>query len=517
MSLVEDVEEDIASCNSSVLLRDLATLWLNADFYNRDNFDDGVDEETIERYLAPFENTPAIDFVHHTVHRYGFTSNVTEVIEYKNQVILNLSTTDQDGGPVITDKEQDYLIGLLATSITTGIIFICWTFLLIEFRFCLGPSKVGGLSGKMSKLPPKPIPRPITAVSSKQESTSSSSSHNISSEKDDDGDSDDDNSNGQIDSVDDSQEKQEEDQQSTDLPAQLSLDEWSNTYNKAKRRHRICKAIVIFAAMCIIVLAFTLCFMGVGSLVHDSIGAGLETIDIAQDLAAHGIELIDEVIETTSYIGQNITGIVTAAHDTICPEFQDFACDQINVIENNFDSLQGCDFSIEFEDVFVDDATFKDFVNQFNDTRNDFLKDLASTRNNLEDIVEFTESIENKVEYYNWAFQVERIIAFVVAGLCCVIIISLLVPKTCLLVTLRHCVFAPIFLILVFLCWIFSMVFIVGSTSVADMCVDSPDSRFLLLLERFENKLSPMVYQFAIFYINRKYHLQHTIDKVQYG
>jgi hypothetical protein len=85
-----------------------------------------------------FHNTRAIRFMQAVPHRYGHTSNISRLLEGTEE-----------------DPPNDYLKGLVATSITIFIFFVCWMLVLLLFK-CLGPSKVGGLSGRLSPLPPKP-------------------------------------------------------------------------------------------------------------------------------------------------------------------------------------------------------------------------------------------------------------------------------------------------------------------------------------------------------------------------
>jgi hypothetical protein len=66
---------------------------------------------------------------------------------------------------------------------------------------------------------------------------------------------------------------------------------------------------------------------------------------------------------------------------------------------------------------------------------------------------------------------------------------------------LRSWVLIPLFGFLVICSWIFSMVFIVGSTMAADTCVDSPDERVQALLEIHGDSIDTVVKQFLLYYI----------------
>jgi len=72
---------------------------------------------------------------------------------------------------------------------------------------------------------------------------------------------------------------------------------------------------------------------------------------------------------------------------------------------------------------------------------------------------------------------------------------------------LRSWLILPLFIFLVIMAWVFSMVFIIGSTASADMCVDSPDTRLEEVLIKYgdfsEGDLGTesIILRFLLFYI----------------
>ena len=85
-----------------------------------------------------FQNTASIRFWHLHSARFGNTNNITMLI----------SGSQSDA--------EEYLRGLLASSITIFSLAVLWCLVLIGFK-CLGPYAVGWLSGKHVPLPPKPV------------------------------------------------------------------------------------------------------------------------------------------------------------------------------------------------------------------------------------------------------------------------------------------------------------------------------------------------------------------------
>jgi hypothetical protein len=95
-----------------------------------------------ETFAVPFQNTRAISFFHSKIPRYGHTNNITKLMTPNDEL---------SGG-----EKQDYVAGLFLTSITVVFIFVAWMLCLAIMRR-LGPRQVGGWSGRLAPVTPKPI------------------------------------------------------------------------------------------------------------------------------------------------------------------------------------------------------------------------------------------------------------------------------------------------------------------------------------------------------------------------
>jgi hypothetical protein len=113
-------------------------------------------------------------------------------------------------------NDSDYLKGLLASSITCFCFFLCWTLALWVMK-CLGPQKVGGLSGRMKALPSKPV----------------ESSYNSSGEGDD-----------------------------GNTMYKQDVEEWTQHYQQTRGRLNMTRAAVVFAVLSIIVIAVLMSIYG---------------------------------------------------------------------------------------------------------------------------------------------------------------------------------------------------------------------------------------------------------------
>ena len=138
-----------------------------------------------------FQDTASIRFWHLHSARYGNSKNITMLI----------SGSQNDA--------EEYLRGLLASSITIFSLAVLWCLILVGFK-CLGPYGVGWLSGKHVPLPPKPVEETFT--------------------------------------------KDEEFQQAST--------EWDQRYKKLMRSRKIMKGFVVFAGLGIVASAIMLSVKG---------------------------------------------------------------------------------------------------------------------------------------------------------------------------------------------------------------------------------------------------------------
>jgi hypothetical protein len=182
--------------------------------------------------------------------------------------------------------------------------------------------------------------------------------------------------------------------------------------------------------------------------------------------------------------------------NTICPEIREEICADIN-------DSSTCDWE-GFEDIWDIKVFFTSLQDHLEDTRDDLYEELVQSKSDLEGMIVATDNLVSTVETYNWAFQVARLCALVLAFLCLIIIYGVVLRISRARKWLQHWILVPIFVLLVVLCFAFSLAFIIGSTSLADLCVDSPNNRLLLLLDRFRESFSPLVYRFVVFYISSK-------------
>jgi len=140
------------------------------------------------------------------------------------------------------DVREDYLRGLLATSITIFSFFVFWIVVLLIFKYFLGPySPVGWLSGSQIPLPPKPLANDYAVKAEqstkKEESRSQSSADEVASSDHEE--------------IKPSMEKYE-----------TAFKKWDELYQRRNKRMNALRAIVLLAGLSIIVCAILLSAKG---------------------------------------------------------------------------------------------------------------------------------------------------------------------------------------------------------------------------------------------------------------
>jgi hypothetical protein len=137
------------------------------------------------------------------------------------------------------------------------------------------------------------------------------------------------------------------------------------------------------------------------------------------------------------------------------------------------------------------------------------------------------------VTHHEWMYQIIRLYNILLALFCAVILLlgtnnnnssSKSIVTTCPRTPVsnsttkkrkrkqnRHCSFScwtiPFFIMLVTMSFIASIVFLIGSTALADICIDNPDEQIIQILQSSKQqqrtKLSSLNYDMAIYYVNQ--------------
>jgi hypothetical protein len=399
-----------------------------------------VVEEPEFRKVA-FRNTGAISFMHTAPPRFGHHSDLNLLIE-----------GDSDDG-------NDYIKGLLASSIAMFCFFFSWITLLLVLK-CCGPKRVGFWSGSIAPLPAEPQEPPEIG-------------HELEASIDAQG----------------TETEIKGFQQYKD-----DHTEWRNKKNASRRRLNICRVIVLFCGTTIIVSAALLVSKGITSLV-DTLDGGRDSIKLVGNLVRQAIVLVDSFLESTTESSDNTADFLQATN-SFCPDVRERLCEDVfNATNCNF---TGIPFALEIEKV----------VDYFHGVKGLVFEDVVKFRADLVAMMEAADGMDEKARTFDWAFWVAASFALALAFLCLLMMIGVILAWVHKLPRVFYCfrtiVIVPSFIFLVLISWVFSMVFVIGSMALADTCIDSPDARIVNLVNNMRGDISSIIAEFLIFYISGK-------------
>ena len=231
-----------------------------------------------------------------------------------------------------------------------------------------------------------------------------------------------------------------------------------------------------------------------------SLQEGREGISIVTNLTKEGIEIIDLALSQNEETGIVVERLLEDLNG-ICPNVRDPLCTDLN-------DLTTCNF-----DGIFDTQTLENVVSHFRgggtgegSDQSQLYADLAKVRNDLEGFLTITAQIDEQASEFNWALYLTMVFNLCLAAMSILIIICICMGTPKFVRCLRSWILIPTFSLFVILSFVFCFTFLMGTMVVADMCVDSPDTRIQTILNRFQDELSPILVEFATFYINRECH-----------
>jgi hypothetical protein len=233
----------------------------------------------------------------------------------------------------------------------------------------------------------------------------------------------------------------------------------------------------------------------------DSLSSGRDGVQIIQNLAQQGIELLDTVIQQNTVTGEEVESFLDNVNQ-ICPNYQDSLCDDLsNTSKCNLGKVIGS------ENIGILQAVLDHFADG---QQSLYYQEMIKLRENLEDLVVMAETVDDKAANFNWAFYCAMAFSLALSLICIYMMVGEIFRISKVLQNLRSWFVMPVFVIFVTCSLVFSSLFIIWSMALADLCVDGPDARMLAILNRFRDELSPILVESAAFYISRKYVAAHA-------
>ncbi len=278
------------------------------------------------------------------------------------------------------------------------------------------------------------------------------------------------------------------------LPPQPSEDSedlvaWQSLKAKAEMRMNLVRVVVCICGLLIIISSCLMAVKGVSSLTQ-SLHDGTEAISISENLANRAIKLIDMVTKQNTETAVAVDSLLVDLN-AICPlQRPDGLCADLNDVST-------CSFGNLFESDVIENT-----IRHFKEAdKSIYFQQLGDVRQDLKNFLGLTADLHDKAESFNWALYAAMVFSLALTVLCVFIIFGMACRTSRILKCLQHFILAPLFTVLVVFSFVFAILFVIGSMSVADLCYNSPDGNILVILNRFREQLSPIGVEIASFYI----------------
>jgi hypothetical protein len=446
-----------------------------------------------------FSSPTLVNRVHRNAPRFGHTSDIDQLI----------SGSSEEG--------RNYVVGVLSCAIAMFIFFLLWIAILAVFK-CMGPKRVGLLSGYRVYRPEPPAPQDYYDESARNvkhseddedmEAPSQSSflaqgstkQHNINKS-----------TTGNYRPQSASEEEWARPDGAVvvkygpvedDTVYRSELQDWKVEVRKVEGRLRNARIVVVVSGLCSLVFIAFFYFQGIHHLQQSFINSRA-TVQEAVRLADDAVALIDNYSKLQSRVLVNATEFAVEINN-ICPLVKPEICSNFSNTSDIFATSAelACD---------ITDIPNGSILVSFIEVGKRFLFDkLDDIQGDLEELSSIFKSADENIARFSWAYYV----AAGCAGLLAVLVVFMM--KGVLIAwkgkttggcarafrrLLRSYFLVPAFLFVTFMSWVFSMIFVLGSVTASDMCVESPDPRMTSLLKQFEHRFNTVVYEFATYYV----------------
>ena len=429
------------------------------------------ERELVKYQPQPFRNSDMLLLGRHGVPRFGFSSGIEKTVN----------------GNV--DEAASYVTGVVVCSLCIFSFFVCWVVTLILLR-CLGPRRVGIYSGVRLPLP-RPPEQAETYVQEMdtdgQINTCNyeaigkhieSSVHGF--------------DQGKLDLIrettfdekretasnpihqDDAEFQPKTVADNSDSLFNERLKEWEANVTQQKQQLRKVRIAVLVCGSMVVASILTMLVAGIMNL-SDSSKAMTVGLDKARNIALSGVLLIEEFLSNQNLFIRNIQSY-RATMNGFCPQVSETVCERLGPISNcKFEKFSE-QVRVFLWDIYIDLGTYAFF-------------ELRSVQKDLVKFAESMSRLQNGVNGFTWAFWTACVWAILLMVFTIFLMYGVLLAwrdareRNCFrwVVTLmHHWLVVPLYILFVFLTWVFSMIFVIGTVVTADFCYDSPDSKILV-------------------------------------
>ncbi len=427
-------------------------------------------ERDVDDYQPrPFQNSNMIVLGRRGVPRFGFPSGIEKTVN----------------GNV--DEAASYLTGVVVCSLCIFSFFLCWVIALIVLR-CLGPRRVGIYSGVKLPLPKRPehaetyiseiklndhesnervscesmqSPTELaeqTKADLAEETTDEEINENASTHQR--------GGRCQLDS--------ESSREHIDKLLSQRWTEWELSVKQHQRQLARIRITVLVCGSLVVISVLTMVIAGIMNL-SDASKTMTEGLDKARNIALSGAILIEDFLRNQNLLIRNIQSY-RATMNAFCPQIAEAVCEQLSPISNcNFTRFSES-IRVFLWDIFIDLGTYTFF-------------ELTSIQNDLINTADSISSIKQGVNGFTWAFWTACVWALLLMIFTMFLMYGVILAwcedrrqsfLQCVVTMMHHWLVVPLYIFFVFLTWVFSMIFVIGTVVTADFCYDSPDNKILV-------------------------------------
>ncbi|KAG7341430.1 hypothetical protein IV203_023382 [Nitzschia inconspicua] len=282
-------------------------------------------------------------------------------------------------------------------------------------------------------------------------------------------------------------------------------------HGRQRRQLRFSQAVVVLSGVGIIITSILMAFSGVNGLLK-TMNESIKLLDHVDGLASQGIVMIDDVIrvvgKTENHTGNALDNsaiyqLLVETEGEICGGVAVEQVCRIWADQSGVVSAQRCLNEWGRTNELLRLA-FRESFRIANDGLQAMLLNLEGVRNDLLSMSQYIYGVEKSIKNFQWAFGVARALNLILALLCVLILLGIFCHKWSRLTRcLQSWITIPLFCTLVLLSFVFSLVCILLSTTLADFCINGPDSRVLSIADLLKEDITDIIHDFAIYYVKQ--------------
>jgi hypothetical protein len=250
--------------------------------------------------------------------------------------------------------------------------------------------------------------------------------------------------------------------------------EWELSVKQHQRQLARIRITVLVCGSLVVISVLTMVIAGIMNL-SDASKTMTEGLDKARNIALSGAILIEDFLRNQNLLIRNIQSY-RATMNAFCPQIAEAVCEQLSPISNcNFTRFSES-IRVFLWDIFIDLGTYTFF-------------ELTSIQNDLINTADSISSIKQGVNGFTWAFWTACVWALLLMIFTMFLMYGVILAwcedrrqsfLQCVVTMMHHWLVVPLYIFFVFLTWVFSMIFVIGTVVTADFCYDSPDNKILV-------------------------------------